>query len=891
MANRVFLIDGSSFCYRAVYAIRNLSSSDGKPTNAIYGAVQMLRKILREESPEYLAFCFDLAAPTFRHKRYKDYKAHRKPMPDELVEQMPAIKEVLHAYRIPIFEVEGYEADDLLGTLAKKLAGRGLEVFVVTGDKDALQLVNDKVRVYSTHTAGLIYDVSGVRDRFGGLGPERVVDIMALAGDSIDNIPGVPGIGEKTALELIAEFGSLDRLYKNLAKVKSESRRKALLENEKLAQLSRELAQIDCEVPVDFDVKDLAIQPPDEESLSGLFRRFEFRSLLKELVPTGEKHQEKREYHRVTSEKEFQAFCDELKRERQFALDTETTSIDPHMAHLIGLSFSFEEREATYIPVSSESHRGAGLPESTVIGRLRPILEERGIRILGQNIKYDLLVLKNHGVRLGGRLFDTMVASYLINPLKLNHNLDDISFEYLGVKKIATRDMIGSGRNEIRMDDVPIEKITEYACEDADGVFRLQGILEDRLKEDRLTKLFEEVEMPLVRVLAEMERNGVKIDTEFLRKLSRRCEQDLQELTGKIYEEAGEEFNINSTKQLSEVLFTRLKLPKLKKTKTGYSTDVKVLGRLAENYRLPRLLLEYRERAKLKSTYLDALPELVNPKTGMIHTSFNQTVTATGRLSSSEPNLQNIPIKTELGREIRKAFVPRGSKRKIMAADYSQIELRLLAHFSEDPVLVEAFRKDLDIHRFTASLLYGLPPEDVTREMRNVAKTINFSILYGKTAFGLSKDLQLSIPEAEAFIKAYFERTPKVERYLESQKELARRQRYLTTILGRRSYFPNLKSKNPMWIAAEERAAINAPLQGSAADLIKLAMIAIQEELGRQSLKSVMILQVHDELVFDAPEEELPELEELVREEMEGALELRVPLKVDIFVGDSWYKE
>ncbi len=892
MTDKVFLVDGNSFCYRAFYAIRELSNSQGEPTNAIYGVVAMLRKMVKEEKPYGLAVCFDLAGPTFRHAIDTEYKAHRKPMPDDLIRQIPYIKEFIRAYRIPIYEKEGYEADDVLGTLAKKIADKGYEVFIATGDKDMLQLVGRHIKVYSTNKEGMIYNEEEVKKRFEGLGPEKVVDIMALMGDASDNIPGVPHIGPKTALSLIKEFGSVANLYKHLSKVKSESQRKLLEEHKELADRSRELAVIDCNVPVDFHLEDVQIKEPDSEKLIDLLKRFEFRNMLKELTPTGETANDAaRSYHLVLNSEKLAELVRSLKEIGEFAVDTETTSSNPHLARLVGLSFSFKEREAYYLPVKSKHHQGVGIAEAEVIKELKPLLENPKLKKFGQNIKYDYIVLKNHGIRLAGIEFDTMVASYLINPIKRNHNLDDISFEYLQVKKIATKDLIGSGKNEITMDQVPLEKISEYACEDADCVFRLKHKLEPILKEHELKGLFRDLEMPLVEVLAEVEINGVKTDTEFLGVLSKKAEKELRKLEKNIFKEAGEEFNINSPKQLAEILFNKLKLPAGRKTKTGFSTDVGVLEKLAEEYPLPQRLLEYREYSKLKSTYFDALPELVNPETGLIHTSLNQTVTATGRLSSSEPNLQNIPIKTELGREIRKAFIPRAKERKILSADYSQIELRLLAHFSEDPALVKAFRHDGDVHRFTASLLYSVAEKDVTRAMRNLAKTINFSIIYGKTPYGLSRDLQIPMQEADDFIKSYFGRYPGVKDYLESQKEKAKKQGFLTTILGRRAYFPDITSSNGTLRQFAERAAINAPLQGSAADLVKLAMIAIQKALTEKELSALMILQVHDELVFDVPAKELSEVEKLVSEKMEKALELKVPLKVDLTAGDSWYKE
>lgn len=887
---KVFLIDGNSFCYRAFYAIQSLATSQGEATNAIYGVVAMLRKILKEESPEAFAVSFDLPKPTFRHEKFADYKIHRKPMPDGLIEQIPKIKEIIRAYRIPIFEKEGFEADDVLGTLATRLAKLGYEVFIVTGDKDALQLVSEKIRVYSTHKEGLVYDEKGVCDKFEGLGPDKVVELMALMGDASDNIPGVPHIGPKTALALIKEFGSLEGVYGNLNKVKSESQRNLLAEGEKLARLSHELATIDCNVPLDIDEEELCLKAPDAAKLTELFKRYEFRSLLKEMAPQGEMADGKRTYQAVADLKELEKLAMKLGKAKELSVDTETTSENPHLAALVGLSFSFAPLEAYYVPVKSKAHQGEGLPVEKVLGALKPVLEDPGIKKLGQNIKYDLIVLKNHGIHLAGLEFDTMLASYLINPAKRNHNLDDIAFEYLDVKKIPTSDLMGKGKDRIPMDRVPLAKISEYACEDADCVYRLKEKLMPLLKEREVRKLFSEVEMPLAEVLADIEMNGVAIDARLLGDLSKEAEKTMNALAAGIYKEAGEEFNINSTKQLAEVLFTKLHLPPVKKTKTGFSTDVEVLEKLAETHQLPKLLLEYREHAKLKSTYFDALPEIADARTGLIHTSFNQTGTVTGRLSSSEPNLQNIPVKTELGRKVRKAFVPRAAGRKILSADYSQIELRFLAHFSSDPALVKAFGEDEDVHSFTASLLYGVKLKDVTREMRNLAKVINFSIIYGKTAYGLSKDLQISIGEAETFIRSYFERYPKVKEYLESQKELARQQGFVTTILGRRAYFPEIKSANANERQFAERAAINAPLQGSAADLIKVAMIRIHRAMRENKSRSLMILQVHDELVFDFPENEEKGLKSLVGGEMESALKLGVPLKVDFFTGDSWYK-
>ncbi len=889
---KLFIIDGNSFCYRAYYAIRSLSNSKGEPTNAIYGFVTMLRKLIHDEKPEYLAMCFDRPEPTFRHVKYKEYKAHRKPMPEDLVVQLEPIKECCRAYGYAIFEQPGFEADDLIGTLAAK-GKEKFRVYLVTGDKDAMQLVSERVFILNPHKENEIFDAKKVEERFDGLGPDKVVDVMALMGDAADNIPGVPGIGEKTAVKLIQEFGSIENLMKHTARIRSKTQQELLKDNENLAFLSKDLARIDTAVPLEVAWDDLLVRPPDEEKLAQLFKRYEFRTLLKEFMPTGESDESRRDYQCIESESALEKWVGELAQAKAFSFDTETTSSDPTRAALVGLSFSWEPFKAAYIPVSSKEHAGPGLPLEKVLARLKPILENKAQKKFGQNIKYDWMVMKRYGVTLQGVDFDTMIASYLVNPLKRNHNLDDIALDYLGVKKITTKSLIGSGKKQMTMAEAPLEEVAEYAAEDADCVLRLEAILRKKLEELELARLSREVELPLAEVLAKMEMNGVAIDLQFLKELSENAAEDLEKLTQAIYREAGEEFNINSTKQLADVLFIQMKLPVIKRTKTGYSTDVDVLEKLALSHELPRKLLEYREKTKLKSTYLDALPAIMNPKTGLIHTSYHQTTTATGRLSSSDPNLQNIPIKTEVGRLVRKGFIPRKDgkrKRQILSADYSQIELRILAHLSGDANLTKAFQEDRDIHKFTATLLYGTSEKDVTREMRNVAKTINFSIIYGKTAFGLAQDLGISVSEADGFIVNYFNRYAGVRDYLESQKEKAKKEGYLTTLLGRRSYFPDIHSKNVQLRNFAERSAINAPIQGSAADIIKLAMITIQKKLEEKKMESLMIMQVHDELVFDALELEVPALESLVRNEMEQAYVLKVPLKVDVFCGDSWYK-
>ncbi|MFA4991555.1 MAG: DNA polymerase I [Candidatus Omnitrophota bacterium] len=875
---KLFLIDGNSYCYRAYYAIKDLRNSRGRPTNAVYGFLLMLRKLVDKERPDYLAVAFDLKGPTFRHKKFDQYKIQRKPMPDDLIEQMPLIKEVVSAYNIPIFEKEGFEADDILATIAKKVSGEGIKVYIVTGDKDMLQLVNDNVKVCNTHKEDLIYDIEMVKDRFMGLGPENVVDLIALAGDASDNIPGVRGIGEKTAIELLKEFNSLENLYKNLGKIKSDSRKKMLADHEQDAVMSKELATIDACVPIEIDVDKMSIKPPDSARLLKIFRELDFKAFAKEISANDSDVNKEADYRVISGQKDLDGFIELLRKQGDFVLDLETTSEDPMSAVPVGISFCWKSGEAYYINL---------IELRNALKDLKPILENPSVKKTGQNIKYDKLVLMNHGVCLAGVDFDTMVASYLLNPSKLNHNLDDLAFEYLGHKKIPIEGLLGTGKNKITMDMVPIEKISAYCCEDSDVTFRLKGVFEKELFKKELDALFRDIELPLIDVLTDMEKNGVKIDTEFLKETSGTMEKELEKLIAYIYEIAGSEFNINSPKQLSEILFKRMGLPVLKKTKTGASTDMEVLSRLSLMHPLPKELLRYRELSKLKSTYVDALPELVNKKTGRVHTSFNQTVTATGRLSSSDPNVQNIPAKTEEGRRIRKAFI--GEKGNyILAADYSQIELRILAHLSGDEELLSAFKKDSDVHTHTASLIFNVKENEVTPQMRANAKTVNFGIIYGMSAFGLARNLGMDQGTAQDFIDSYFERYPRVKIYMEDKIEDARASGYVTTLFNRRRYIPEITAGSVREQQQAERIAINTPVQGSAADLIKIAMINVYGEMKKKNLKSLMTLQVHDELVFEAREDELEEMKRLVKKEMEGAVKLSVPIKVSVKCGENW---
>jgi len=875
---RLFLIDGNSFCYRAFYAIRSLITSKGQPTNAVYGVVTMINKIIKDVKPDLLAIAFDRKEPTFRHKKYEKYKIHRKPMPEELIGQLPLIKEVLKAYRIPMFELAGYEADDLLATIAKKAEKEHIETFIVTGDKDALQLVGPNIKVYSTQKDGIVYDEEAVKVKYG-ISPSQVTDLMAIMGDSSDNIPGVPGIGEKGARELIAEFEDLETLLKNLDKLKSQAKRKLIEDNIESARLSKELATVDINVPIKVNFAECALKSPDKNKLMEIFKELEFNRLLKEFVPSDGL---KSKYMLIDTKKKLNDSIAEIREKKEFVFDFETTNSDPMLAEPVGISFSWEKGKACYVPFNLNDE----LKAEVVLEKMRPIFEDANIKKIGQNIKYDYIVLKNAGVESKGIYFDTMIASYLINPSKPNHNLGDISIEYLNHKMTPIEELIGKGKNAITMDKVEIEKVMKYSCEDSDVTFRVKEILEKILEEKGLSELFFNIEMPLCKVLSDVEISGVTIDKKYLKQISDEMGKKLDKYEKKIFEVAGEEFNINSPKQLQHVLFEKLKMPIIKKTKTGASTDEEVLKVLAEKYPLPREILKYRGFAKLKSTYVDALPKLVNPKTGKIHTSFNQAVTATGRLSSSKPNLQNIPIKTEDGKKIRRAFVPVDKGDVLLSADYSQIELRILAHLSGDENLIKAFKEGRDIHSFTASLIYGVEEKEVTIEMRNSAKTVNFGIIYGMSPFGLSKDLGIPVEEAKEFIDNYFQRYPDVKAYLEDKVREAGKKKYVTTIMQRRRYVPEITSDNMRIRNFAERTAINAPIQGSAADIIKMAMIKIHKKL--HEMKSRMILQVHDELVFEVRPDELEEVTSLVKDEMEQVVKLKVPVSVNLKTGKNW---
>ncbi len=882
----VYLVDGSSYIYRAFHAIRSLTNSKGLPTNAVFGFTRMLLKLVKDCSPEYMAMLFDAKGPTFRHEIYDEYKANRPPMPDDLAVQIPFIKEVTEGLNLPMLELPGYEADDLIGTLAARAEREGFSVVMVTGDKDFLQLLTENAIIYDpmkdkTVTADTVRQTQGVE-------PEQMIDVMGLSGDTSDNVPGVPGIGPKTAIALIKTHGSLDALYEQVDSVPQKKQRENLVKFKDQAYLSRKLVTIDNDAPIEFDPEKLKPGKPDKNKLSKLFKELEFRQLQQEFpmeTDLGQKN-----YVCVTDMESLEKLVSLLEKTDRVAVDTETTSKDPVKAELVGLSFSVKQNEAFYVPCGHTGPDAARqLDRDMVVERLKPILENPLIKKVGQNIKYDWIVLDRCGIDLQGVSFDTMVASYLINPSKRAHSLDQIALDFLDHKTIAYEDVVGKGKKAAGFACVALDKAAPYACEDADITLMAADVLSPMLGDIGVVELFEKVELPLIPVLTKMEKSGIRVDPDRLRLLSKDFESQLLQLEQQVYSFAGEEFNINSSQQLGQILFEKLKLPVQKKTKkkTAYSTDVDVLTTLAAMHELPAHILRHRTVSKLKSTYADALLCLVNPETGRIHTSYNQTVTATGRLSSSDPNLQNIPIRTEEGRQIRRAFIPQDGW-VLLAADYSQIELRILAHYSEDEILIDSFLKDEDIHARTASEVFNVFPEMMNSDLRRQAKVINFGIVYGMSAFRLSNELGISRKMAKTYIDNYFKRYRGVKDFIDRTIEEAKQTGRTSTLLGRIRLLPELKSSNKILRQAAERTAVNTPIQGTAADLIKVAMINADKALGERNLRASMLLTVHDELVFEVPPEEVDEVAKLVKDTMENVWALRVPLKVNLQSGKNW---
>jgi len=867
----IYLIDGNSYVYRAYHAIKGLSNSRGFPTNAVYGFINTLLKIMREKEPDALVVSFDSPLPTERHRVYEEYKAQRPPAPDDLILQMPYIKRIIQAFGIRICEIPGYEADDVLATLAVKSASQGIDAYIVSGDKDMLQVLDGHIWIYDP-VKDRIIGRTDVLKRFG-IPPERVPEIMALTGDTADNIPGVKGIGEKTACEILKDH-TLEEILDRPELIKRERLRRLVTENRDSILMSLTLARVDRGVPIDIDVSECMRREPDWQELLRLFSELEFGTFLKLIPPQPVSGR----YETVRESVRLQTLLDGI--DGPFAFSVESTGNNPLSAEVVGIAFSLGKGRGCYVPIGGTD----GLDASEALGAFRAVFEDETIPKAGHDLKGRILILRRSGVDVRGDLYDTMIASYLLNPNKQGHDLQEVALEHLHLRIKTLKEVLGKRSS---LAEVPVDEVTEFSASNASVVLELEGILFRKLQEEGLEDVYSGIEKPLIKVLADMEETGIKVDTSLLGDLSGELERELAALQTRIYFLAGEEFNINSPRQLSAVLFDSLGLKPGKKTKTGYSTEVGVLEELALEHELPGEILNWRTLSKLKSTYVDVLPKLVNPRTGRIHTSFNQTVTATGRLSSSDPNLQNIPVRGEWGMRIRRAFVAEEGF-FLLSADYSQIELRILAHLSGDEGLIDAFRKNVDIHTRTAAELFGVSGEEVTAEMRRVAKTVNFGVVYGMSAFGLSGAIGSTREDARVYIEHYFEKHPGVRRYVEQVIKEAGRVGYVRTLFGRKREIPELRSPNAQKRALGERLAMNTPIQGTAADIIKKAMVNISNRLKTGGLQSRMLLQVHDELVFEVKEDELDAARDLIRHEMENAVALSVPVRVDIGYGRNW---
>ena len=927
---KLFLFDAFALIYRAYFAFAKNPriNSKGQDTSAVLGLVNTLMDVQMKEQPTHWAICFDTSEPTERHLEYKEYKAQREAMPEGISSALPYIFKLMEALNIPVIAKPGFEADDIIGTLAKKAEKAGFITYMMTPDKDFAQLVSDNIYMYRPPRMGNSAEIWGIPEvlkKFEINRIDQVIDYLGMMGDASDNIPGIPGVGDKTAKKLLALYDNMDGLYLNTHELKGKQREKVEASKD-LAFLSKKLATINTNVPVEFNPDDLIRVEMNKDAVRDLFEELEFRRLTErwfgkdlpkstnvgdvsvkidppktgqiDLFSTDANDSQKSifnssyktiettnvNYKLVDNVSDCFALAEKLMILKSFAFDTETSSLNALEAEIIGLSFCYKAEEAYYVPTSTNPKE-----REKILSIFKPLFENERIEKVGQNIKYDYHILANHGIQLKGQLFDTMIAHYLLQA-DMRHNMTVLAETYLNYSPIKIETIIGKGKAQLNMRDLPAIKIKDYACEDADITWQLKTVFEPLLKEESLISLFQEVEMPLVSVLAKMERQGINLDRECLRLFSKELESSVKEIQDEIFVVAGTEFNISSPKQLGEVLFECLKIDdKAKKTKTGqYSTSEEVLSKLKNKHPIVEKVLTFRSLQKLRSTYVDALPGLINPNTQRIHTSFNQAVAATGRLSSNNPNLQNIPIRTERGREVRKAFIPRDDKHILLAADYSQVELRLIAEMSKDPIMIEAFKRGLDIHTATASKVFNVPLKDVTKEMRSNAKTVNFGIIYGVSAFGLSQQSSLSRKEAAEIIKNYFTTYPKLKEYMDANIAFAREHGYVKTIMNRKRRLKDINSRNGVIRGHAERNAINAPIQGSAADIIKLAMIKIQTEIDVLGLQSKMLLQVHDELVFDVLKTELPILKKLIKETMEGVLDSTVPLVVDLDVGKSW---
>ena len=894
---RLFLIDGYAMLYRSHFAlIRNpLINSKGMHTSALFGFINQVLKLIRKEKPDFLMAAFDSPKKTFRHERYPEYKATREKMPEEMREQLPYLWKLLKAMKIPTLEQPGFEADDIIGTLAVRANEKNLDTFIVSGDKDFMQLVNDNIFLYSPsgrQSEIKIYDKSGVKDKWG-VPPEMIIDLLGLMGDSSDNVPGVMGVGEKTAVKLLKEYGTLENALDHADEVKNKRAREGLQSGREKALLSQELVTIDTNMNIDSNFEEMATDGFDVNELEGLFHELEFQALINQIksfkseVPSQNEESEK-DYKTLLDLIDIQKFANSIKEGEWLSFDLETTSLDPMSCDIVGFSFATKKNQAIYIPIIYKEKEANLFDDhlNLVLNILRPVFENSKIPKTGQNIKFDALILRNHGLKVFGLKFDTLLAAHLINPDSRSLKLENLSFEHLNYRMLPIEDLIGKGRNQISMSEVELEKISFYASEDADIALQLTHIFDKKLKKQNLDKFFNEIEMPLLPVLLELEYNGMYVDSKMLSIMSDNLGNNIENLISNITKEAGTEFNINSTQQLANILFDIIGLPEIKKR----STAEEVLTRLKNEHPLPSLILEYRKLNKLKNTYIDALPTLINLKTKRIHSTFSQTVTSTGRLSSRNPNFQNIPIRTDLGREIRKAFKSENKDWIIFSADYSQIELRIMAHLSQDKTLLDAFNKGEDIHTRTAADVFNVDIDEVIPEMRRTAKIVNFGLLYGAGPFRMSQELGIPQKEAKSIIESYFERYSGIKDYIDSVIEYARANKYVKTILGRRRQVWDIDSNNHLHKEAAKRMAINMPIQGTNAEMIKIAMIDIQKELELKNMKSKMLLQIHDELVFEVPLEELNNLQNIVTNKMENSLQLSVPIVVDCGNGESWYE-
>ena len=893
---KLFIIDGYAILYRAHYAlIRNpLITSYGFHTSALFGFTNQLIKIIKDENPDYLVCAFDSKEKTFRHKIYSDYKANRPEMPEELQKQIPHLWELLDGMNIPVLRKPGYEADDIIGTVTESVLDKKIQSYIVSGDKDFMQLINDKIFLYTPgkrNSAPDIYDKDGVIKKWG-LPPEKIIDLLALMGDSSDNVPGVAGVGVKTAVKLLKEYDNIESVLDNASKISNKRVHNGLINGRDKAFLSKELVTIIKDVDVDTNVENFLLKSFDQEALGKKFEELEFYALLKYLAidaPEKITKKEEKNYQTILDLKALKEMVDELKNAKYVSIDLETTSVNPMLAEIVGISVSYNKNSAFYIPILYPEKKKNNFGDNDLevaLSIMKEFLENKDIRKIGQNIKYDALILYRHGVKVSNIFLDTMIAAHILNPAARSYKLDALSIEFLNYNMVPIEDLIGKGKDQITMDLVPLDKISYYAAEDADIVFQLAEIFAPKLEENGQLNFFADIEMPLIDVLMKMENEGVYVDEDLLNEMSLNIGERLDLLVKEIYNIAEEEFNINSTQQLAKILFDDLKLTQIKKR----STAENVLKELVNEHELPELILSYRKLNKLKNTYIDALPASINKKTKRIHSTFNQTIAATGRLSSTGPNFQNIPIRTVDGREIRKSFIAQQKNWGIFSADYSQIELRIMAHLSEDKELCKAFKDNLDIHDRTASLIYNVPLDDVQPEMRRTAKVINFGIMYGAGPFRISQELGISRKAAQEIIKQYFIQYSGIQNYIDDTLSKARSDNYVETILGRRRYVWDVNSENALKKQAAERVAINMPIQGSAAELIKIAMIDIQKNIENDKLNSKMILQIHDELLFEYPLDEEEHLISMVKKSMENAMSLKVPIIVDYGFGKDWFE-